>query len=148
MVVRYARCFSSGAREPLDHRLLEFASKEQRALHEYVIAVRSKHVAHSQNWFQETDVAVTMRQDEEGASIGTIGAVHSSVVGLSFDMPARIRALATWIIAQVDLVIQEERPRLLAIAHELGVEKIMESGPAGFHSGVSDRHPKRGRSKP
>lgn len=145
-VVRYARCFSSGARDQLHHNFLDGASEEHRHLHEYLIAVRSKHVAHSVNWFEETDVTVMIR--EEDNSIQSVAAGHGRVVGLDSDMPDRIRQLVRWLISHVENEIAGERPKLLAIAQMLGPEKIKEFGPFTFGGSTTSYHPKRGRSKP
>ena len=62
-VVRYARCFNSGKRDRLKHDLFNAAPQHVKEAHEYFIAVRSKHVAHSVNVFEENDVTVTVNAD-------------------------------------------------------------------------------------
>jgi hypothetical protein len=44
-------------------RLLDEAPKHIQEAHKYFIDVRSKHVAHSFNEFEENDVTVTLRED-------------------------------------------------------------------------------------
>jgi hypothetical protein len=146
MVVRYARCFSSGARDPLPHTLLDGASEEQRKLHEYVMDVRNKHVAHSVNSFEETDVTVTVCEDDD--FIHSIAMSHGRFVGLSYEFPGKIRELAQWLLAHADQVIERERSAMLEIARELGPEKVKAFGVVRIELGDADRYPKRGRSKP
>lgn len=146
MVVRYARCFSPGARDWLAHDLLDGASAAQRDLHTYVIAVRSKHVAHSVNGFEETDVTVMVREDDN--TIHSVSAAHGRVVGLSFEKPLLIRELAQWVLNHVAGQIDVERPSLLAIAHRVGVEKIKSFGSPVLGGTTMDGDAARPRSKP
>jgi len=145
-VVRYARCFSSGARHQLRHDLFDGATQEHRELHDYLIAVRSKHVAHSVNWFEETEVTAMIREDDN--SIHSVAAGHGRVVGLDSDMPGHIRHLVQWLLSHVEEVIAQERPKLLAVAQALGADKIKSFGSLTFGGGTSNFHPSRSRNKP
>lgn len=130
-VVRYARCFSTGSREPLSRTLLSSAPEHLRTTHEYVVAVRSKHIAHPVNEFEENDVTVMLRDAPEGTEISGIGAHHSRVSGLAFGDPARLQELAEWVVKAVRQKIAEERPRLLEIAQQRGVEAVKAFGLPG-----------------
>ena len=147
-VVRYARCFMSGARTALKHKLLDEAPTAIRESHHYFIAVRSKHVAHSANEFEENDVTVTLREDQTSIEITGIGAHQGRVLGLLFNGPARLRELATWLLGRVHTDILAERAKLLTTAHEYGPQKIKDFGSPSAGTGASDRAATSTRSRP
>ena len=147
-VIRYARCFSPGSRQQLDHKLLKTAPEHLRAEHECFIAVRSKHVAHSVNEFEENDVTVTVCEDGASMSISGIGAQHGRVMGLDFEGPRRLVELVTWVERHVNQQITAEEKRLLLIAVEIGVERIRGFGLPGGQDGPLEGRASRSRRKP
>ena len=116
-VIRYARCFSTGTREQLPHDLLDGADSELREAHEYFIALRSKHFAHSVNPFEENDVTVQIGDHfESSEEITEINSVHGRTVGLSFSDPEQLKQLAEWVHLKVRKMMEEERVKLLGFA--------------------------------
>ncbi|CAD5374042.1 hypothetical protein RA210_U480005 [Rubrivivax sp. A210] len=147
-VVRYARCFSSGSRDQLSHKLLDSAPPTLREAHEYFIAVRSKHVAHSVNDFEENDVTVTLREDGDDLSIQGIGAHHGTVMGLDFAAPKLLSEVAVWVQKHVEQEIRREEQRLLPIALQYGAAKIRSFGHPGGTDSELQHRANRVRTKP
>ena len=148
VVVRYARCFSSGARDQLSHKLMHSAPDTLREAHEYFIAVRSKHVAHSVNDFEENDVTVTLREDGDDISIQGFGAHHGRVMGLDFAAPERLSEVAAWVLKHVNQEIKKEEQKLLPIAIDFGTLKIRSFGNPGGSDAKLQSRANGTRSKP
>lgn len=63
-IVRYARCFKGGKRREVEcAELLAGLEPEQRKLHDDVLTIRDKHVAHSVNAFEEGFVDAVVSDD-------------------------------------------------------------------------------------
>jgi hypothetical protein len=147
-VVRYSRCFTSGVRIGLTHDLLDVAPEDVQRTHEYIVAVRSKHVAHSVNEFEENDVTVTLREDEGLLQITGIGAHQGRVAGLPLDGPNRLRGLCKWVLAWIHTEVTSERERLLEVAKQYDPAEIKAFGIASAGKGASEEGAKRSRKRP
>src|SRR6185312_16072634 len=53
-IVQYCRPFSGGKRVNVNERLLAVFTKNQRDMHDWIRAVRDRHIAHSINTFEES----------------------------------------------------------------------------------------------
>jgi hypothetical protein len=149
-VVRYARCFATGVRMRLTDQMFDGANPDLNDLHSYLIAVRSKHVAHSVNEFEENRVTVSIREDEQAKTfeIQGIGGHHARLVGLAFDEPARVRDLCGWLLQRVHRTAEIERAKLLLVAKEYGAEKIREFGMASSASLITLNTAHKSREHP
>jgi hypothetical protein len=143
--ISYARCFASGVRVPLDLALLETATSEFRTLHEFVLNLRNKHVAHSVNSFEEN--LVTLHIGDAFASsqeIETVTPHHTRVAGLPIGVPAQLKRLAQWWVAKIDEEMAVQRAKLLQIARatplsELKAHGVLQPAPTGGQGGVAKR---------
>lgn len=81
IVVRYARCFSTGIRTSLPHSLMETASSEHRDLHRRFMAMRNMHVAHSVNELEETYVTVSVEYELDILSGQALISILSNELG-------------------------------------------------------------------
>lgn len=128
-LIRYARCFSSGVRDPISHALLNNASADLREFHQYCIDLRSKHVAHSINPFEENEVLVQIPDDCESSSeIKSLGAFHSRVICLSAGGVEKLKELAEWVASRVAEEMEVEKEKLLEIAKSVPLEQLRSSG--------------------
>lgn len=82
-VIAYSRCFATGKRLGLDEALLDDLAEfegDARFVHQYIRDLRDKHVAHSVNPFEVSEVCAALAPDdahERGvAGIATFGARH------------------------------------------------------------------------
>lgn len=115
--VSYARCFISGVRQSLDSKLLETAESEYKTLHNFVVDLRNKHIAHSVNSFEENTVTVHLGEHfKSSCEIQTVTPSHTSVAGLSFDAPEKLKHLAEWWLSKIDEEMTTERVRVLKAA--------------------------------
>jgi len=65
--------------------------------HEYIIALRDKHIAHSVNPFEENDIAVQIADYfVSSIEITSVNTAHGKAIGLSFEKPSQLRTLADW----------------------------------------------------
>lgn len=127
--IRYARCFVSGVREPLDPGHLSSAGQGLRKVHDFMIALRNKHIGHSVNAFEENPVTVhvgeefTSSQEIESLVIG-----NSHSVGFPMQTPAELKPLAEWWVGKIESEIRLERERVLKIVRETPIEVIRGYG--------------------
>jgi hypothetical protein len=92
-VVGYARCFKSGVRKArLDSSTLKASNVTvDLEVHEYLISLRDKHVAHSVNDFEECEaVAIVVGRPEVGWRDGSgVGVIMKRSVGISASLLKR-----------------------------------------------------------
>lgn len=78
-VVIYARAFSKGVRATGGPSVDQLSSVD-RELHDYVIDVRNKYLAHSVNGFEHTDVvAFLVDSPHHPRTLGGIGTIHTAL---------------------------------------------------------------------
>jgi hypothetical protein len=88
-VVAYARPFVTGVRPVRLSKefFAPLAAGFDHQLHDYLIDVRNKHVAHSVNEFERCDATTVMvGSDDKGWRLAGIGVVENHVIGLTGDM--------------------------------------------------------------
>lgn len=127
--ISYARCFASGVRQSLDSNLLNTADIEFKALHDFVVNLRNKHIAHSVNPLEENLVTVHIDDRFQSAQeIETVASSHTSVAGLSTEVPAQLKRLAQWWLDKVDEEMAVERAKLLQIARNTPLSDLKAHG--------------------
>lgn len=127
-VVRYARCFSSGAREPISAlTLLEGAPTRLVEAHDHFIAVRNKHVAHSVSPYEENYVVLQIPQGcTSSAQLTDVNVQHGRILGLeSEEEPQLLRELTLWLRARVAEARLEEQRQLLKHLQQLPLSEIL-----------------------
>jgi hypothetical protein len=111
-IIRYGRCFNDGHRTKIG-KLLDQVSKEERSLHDYVLAVRNKHNAHSENELEMAGttfhVAVgpdgTLERGGLGVSGHFIAELSTSEVKALEGLAQKLRALTNDWIKKLDASI-------------------------------------------
>ena len=127
--IRYARCFKTGVRIALDPLDVASAKPDYVELHEFVIALRDKHIAHSVNAFEDNVVMVTIRDDFQSAlQVDTVSARHTRRSGLAMRDPARLKDLSQWWYDHLEVLIRAERTRLLEIARRTPIADLRAAG--------------------
>jgi hypothetical protein len=114
-VVRYGRCFNRGKRTRLDKVVKQLADEHVR-MHEFVMSLRDKHIAHSVNEFEMAGSQIYVAVLENGELVrGGLGIGGSSTLGLSMDDVESFEALARMVSDRVkdwakrlDVVVAEE----------------------------------------
>lgn len=113
-VVAYARPFKTGVRElKLDINYFSSIPTFKADVHEYLIAMRDKHIAHSVNEFERskaTGVMVGTPQAEwRPAGVGVVQAFH---IGLSGMIVEHAMAQITDMLDRISAEIDKKRPEL------------------------------------
>ena len=147
--IRYARCFVSGVREPLDPGLLSSAKHGLREVHDFMIALRNKHIGHSVNAFEENPVTVHVGEDfSSSQDIESLVIGNSHSVGLPMETPAALKPLAEWWVENIEAAIRFERERVLKIVRVTPIEVIRGYGvpkPTSHADRMRDMNKRRPR---
>ena len=126
ILVRYSRAFLSGVRKPLGDEALQILTDEQRNQHEYLKDLRSKHIAHSVNCFEESvPVARYWVERVESEGITSISCMHHRVIGLSEHNLNAVVELSNILLVFVDKRIKEEESRLLPIVRAMPINEVL-----------------------
>ena len=135
--VAYARCFVSGVRQSLDAALLEGDEPELRSMHEFVLHLRNKHVAHSVNSFEENSVTVHVNDSfQSSAEIVSVVPRHTRQTGLAFDFPAKLKTLVSWWLSKVLEETRVEMQTVLQLVQAMPIEEVRAFG--GLSSSSSE----------
>ncbi|XLZ71473.1 hypothetical protein ABT364_05755 [Massilia sp. SR12] len=131
--IKYARPFATGVRAKLSLADLDGLDERQRAAHDYLLAYRAKHIAHSVNGYERNqpraNYCVERVQDE---GITSITCSHARVVGLNGQRFDDVIELSSIFIAHVDHCIAEESDRLLQIARSIPIDELLSAGQSAF----------------
>lgn len=91
LVVRYARCFTTGVRERVSDEIINSLPPEQRKLHDFLFKLRQKHIAHSVNAFEENRLMAFVSNRPEETEVQSISVHHLRLAALSHSMIADLR---------------------------------------------------------
>jgi len=116
-------------RSPISYGLIETASNELREFHSRVIAIRSRHVAHSVSELEATYVTVTVTRRPNGApEISGVSSSHGRFAGLAFGELGQLRELTKWTLGEVERLSKAERVKVLELAKRAGVDAVVRGG--------------------
>jgi len=115
-VVKYARCFSSGVRNSLSHKLLDTASKQLKDAHNYFMALRNMHIAHSVSELESHKVLLVMRKEKNRFKPWDIMEFPIRASGLSERGRHSLPKLCHWLLATVEPQLESERDRVFKLA--------------------------------
>lgn len=123
-VIRYGRCFSTGARLGLRREDIGTLNDGDLEIHDFFKALRDKFVAHSVNVFEETIVtAAAAEQDGVKLPIRSVGPGQNRVV-LHTDTARSLNHLIVQVKAVVEKRVIAEEQRLLEFIGTLPIETI------------------------
>ncbi len=124
-VVRYARCFKGGKRREVEcEELLASLDPEQQQLHDDVLTIRDKHVAHSVNAFEEGWVDAVVSDDPKQVRVEKIsygGAFFQAFHGSSLE---RFVDLVRAVHERVRELIKAQMVLVRAAAQRLDYEEL------------------------
>jgi hypothetical protein len=128
-IIRYGRCFVEGKRDRLSTEVFRAADPELQQFHDYIMALRHRHIAHSVNPFEENAVSIEIASHyQSAAEIEHVYSAHTRRPGLSLNEPNRLKSLAEW------LLIQARNEKLLfydihtALASPIALEALERIG--------------------
>lgn len=138
MLVRYARPFSrSNARRALGAEAVALFDKRLAAVHLYILALRNKYAAHSDNAYEDNRPVARYwveRVQEEG--IEQIQCQQIRTLGLGPPVLEAVRELIALLKSHVQGKIDVERSRVLEIVRAKPLSEILSRS-----TGASDPHP-------
>lgn len=148
-IVRYGRCFSTGARLGLTRKDILSLESVDLEVHDYFKALRDKFVAHSVNPYESSHVtASTSERDGVRFPIESLNPGYHRLV-LSAHEASGLSLLIAKVKAIVDERIEVERRRLLAFIKTLPLD-VMHSGdlhtPQRFKFSDADKSRKQSRA--
>ncbi len=125
ILIRFMRAFGGGKRYPNTKHILSILSREKKEQYEYFKAVRSKHVAHSANEFENNQVKAYYIEGDANNGFNSIGLSCDRVVGLSSDEIDNIRNICQTLMAKVKSEIEAEKKKLLELTSAYAAEDIL-----------------------
>lgn len=125
VVVRYARSFKSGVRSRVPTEILDNLTDEQKNIHDWIIGLRDKYVAHSVNAFEENTVVAYLVPEERGPkNVSSISVQQQRLVSLSNEDIAQLKSLSIVISENVTKLLELENKKVLEIARTLPMEEL------------------------
>jgi hypothetical protein len=152
-IVRYGRCFTKGQRFPLKSFLRRLTSAE-RELHDFVMALRNRYLAHSENEFETMGTTIHVATGEDGKLVrGGLGLTGSGTLGVGLEHIARFQGLAVRLnklvrekIDELDAVVRTHIDKLSD--HELlALDDGFAPTPATVNVNKARTWPPKNRSK-
>lgn len=124
-LTRYGRSFGSGIRYTIPDEVIKGLPPESHEKHEYFKHLRDKWIAHSINAFEENLVHAYLTPEERGPrSISSISVQHNRVAILSGNDIADLKALAVEMRKQLEILIVQEKKKVLEYARSLPVDNF------------------------
>ena len=128
-IVQYCRPFTTKNRKLLREKLLGLLSPDQMDKHEWIRAVRNKHIAHSENTFEDSHATARFwveRVKSEG--ISSIGYIHERVTSIGKDDAAAISHLCDMFLRYISEWIKQEQTELLSIVRGMPIDDVLAYG--------------------
>lgn len=121
--VLYGRVFATGVRSAAKPSL-DHLTPDERELHDYIIDVRNKYVAHSANGFEQSQtVAFLVELNGQRAMTGT-AVEHTSLSRISRDSAGRFAALCDLHVRSLDRRARELTQKVTQELLEMGADKV------------------------
>lgn len=116
--VKYGRCFKGGVRWDTEKQILKTLSPEDSDLHQLIIAIRDKYIAHSVNDFESHKVRVCLNPKERGRKINNVNIESDYLVGPEPRLFERLKCLIDKLLAWIDTEMKREEERLIQLVGE------------------------------
>ncbi len=124
IAIRYARCFTSGVRAKLTEDVLTTLLPQLRQLHEYLLVVRDKHVAHSVNALEENHVTIHLRELPDPPGLGGVGILQARTLVLSKESAAQVRELCRAVATAVGQLATGQRAAVEQYVQRVPIEEV------------------------
>ena len=126
ILVRFIRAFGGGKRYPDTKHILSILNEKEKEKYEYFKNVRSKHVAHSANEFEDNQVKAYYIKGAADNGVNSIGLGCARVVGLSSDDINAIHGICQTLMAKVKSEMELEKKKLMALVSTYTAEDILK----------------------
>lgn len=126
-VIRYARPFSNGKRQRLTIKDLSLITKEDKQLHDFLLIVRNKHIAHPVNMQETHSVQIGYTTDELGNEyVTSVSTASAYQIPFSVEQTKQAKDLCLKWMRYLHETRQKECSDLLAIAKKLTPCEILD----------------------
>ena len=126
ILIRFTRALGDGKRYPDTKHILSVLSKEEKKQYEFFKNVRSKHVAHSVNEFEDNQVRAYYIKGAAVKGVNSIGLGCNRMVGLSSDEINNICNICQSLMAKVNSEMESEKKKLLKLISKYTEENILK----------------------
>ena len=113
--VKYGRCFKGGVRRELEDEIRATLSHDDLVLHQFVIDVRDKYIAHSVNDFESHKVRVWLNPEERGRKINNVNIESDYLVGPEPELFERLKCLIDKLLVWIEAEKKREEERLIRV---------------------------------
>ncbi len=123
-LIKYARCFTSGKRFGLSRALFDGLNGDPHGAHEYFINIRSKHIAHSINPFEQVTTGLVLSDPEtekKAAGTVTFSQWHISATG---DGVQTLKNLCFVLRAKLSETGKDLYKKVLKIGQQLNIGEL------------------------
>ena len=126
ILVRFIRAFGGGKRYCDTKHILSILSEKEKEKYEYFKNIRSKHVAHSVNEFEDNQVKAYYIKGAADNGVNSIGLGCNRVVGLSSVDINAIHGICQTLMAKVKSEMELEKKKLMALVSTYTAEDIFK----------------------
>lgn len=116
--VKYGRCFKGGIRSATEKQILGNLISDDLDLHQLVIDVRDKYIAHSVNDFESHKVRVWLNPEERGRKINNVNIESHYLAGPEPQLFERLKTLINKVLSWIDEEKTKEENRLIELVGE------------------------------
>lgn len=148
ILIKYGRAFGSGVRKIDKRVLLADLPKKILESHEYFLAWRDKHLAHSVNNFERGKIQARYcaeRVHSEGIADITVGQLRLG--SLSTDELEELAATSRFFIDRLENMIRAEKEKVLALVRALPVSEVLAKDEPATVPFPDRKSAKRSRKK-
>jgi len=125
-LTRYARSFTTGVRGRLDASKNAALCATEQTLHERLLAIRDKHIAHPVNCFETHAIYVGFCLDEASTARATVVSTGTRTsIGVTVEDIAGLKTLCQKWLNHVGELMRIEEARLLAYARQLTPSELL-----------------------
>lgn len=148
LVVRYSRAFVSGVRDsPHAKSAVATLTEDEQSVHEAILMMRDKHIAHSVS-AQEENWVGAQYYEERVADEGfvAVSVQHGRTIGFGTDQLESVLDVTRKLLRYIEERIKQEEARLLPSPKSLPVKEILED-PRAAATWEADSTPHHKRRK-
>jgi hypothetical protein len=129
-LVRYARCFTTGKRKPLDPALISHLHGDPIGAHNYYKNQRDKLIAHSVNPFEQSLIGIVLSPPEaEARQVKGIADLYVRMIVSDLHGVKELAALAHEFRYQIELMIEQGKQKLLAEVKDIPLATLYQLEP-------------------
>jgi hypothetical protein len=123
--VKYSRCFNGGIRRPFVGKIPIPLSPEEEQLHNSILSIRDKHLAHSVNDFERHRVRVWLNPAELGRKIRNVNIESCYLTGPKPELFDKLLKIIDKLFAWAEEEKKEEEAKLLPIVEKkFGLDQL------------------------